>query len=319
MKKISILDPSIISYNLGNEIISESIYKFVNNYFSNSFTVKLQFTERLRKISKKHIQSSDLTILAGTNSLSSKMLFLEQFPISILDLFSMKNILLCGVGWFQYEDKPNFIDKKIINHLLNNKFHHSVRDSYTFQMLNDSGIRNIINTSCPSVWDLTQEHLASIPSKKADNVLFTLTDYNKSFENDKNLLKMLAKDYKNLFFWPQGLGDAKYFRSISEESNVDVKIISPNLCSFDDFLQTVQVDYIGNRLHAGIRAIQKGRRAHIISIDNRAHEISKDINLSSSIRGDFESVHEFISSNNETALSIPYDAIDTWKSQFSEF
>ena len=127
------------------------------------------------------------------------------------------------------------------------------------------------------------------------------------------------KDYKNLFFWPQGLGDAKYFRSISEGSNVDVKIISPNLCSFDDFLQTVQVDYIGNRLHAGIRAIQKGRRAHIISIDNRAHEISKDINLSSSIRGDFESVHEFISSNNETALSIPYDAIDTWKSQFSEF
>ena len=174
MKKISILDPSIISYNLGNEIISESVYKFINNYFSNTFTVKLQFTERLRQISKKHLQSSDLTILAGTNSLSSKMLFLEQFPINIFDLFSMQNILLCGVGWFQYEDKPNFIDKKIINHLLNNKFHHSVRDSYTFHMLSDSGIKNIINTSCPSVWDLKQEHLANIPSKKADNVIFTL-------------------------------------------------------------------------------------------------------------------------------------------------
>ena len=63
-------------------------------------------------------------------------------------------------------------------------------------MLNDSGIRDIINTSCPSVWDLTQEHLASIPSKKADNVLFTLTDYNKSFENDKNLLKIGMKKCK---------------------------------------------------------------------------------------------------------------------------
>lgn len=319
MKKISILDPSILSYNLGNEIISESVNKFIDNDLPNSFKIKLQFTERLRKKSKKHIQSSDLTILAGTNSISSNMLFLEQFPINIFDLLTMKNILLCGVGWFQYESKPGPLNKKLLKHLLHKKFYHSVRDSYTFEMLYSSGIKNIINTSCPSVWDLKQDHLENIPTTKADNVILTLTDYNKCFDSDQKLIELLSNHYKKLFFWPQGQGDVEYFHAITKGFNTNIETISPNLKTYDNFLQEIRVDYVGNRLHAGIKAIQNGRRTHIISIDNRASEISKDINLSCSMRGDFESLHEFVSSNNETALSIPYDAIDMWKSQFSGF
>ena len=36
---------------------------------------------------------------------------------------------------------------------------------------------------------------------------------------------------------------------------------------------------VGTRLHAGIRALQKGNQALILSVDNRATEINKDINI----------------------------------------
>ena len=186
-------------------------------------------------------------------------------------------------------------------------------------MLNSSGIKNVINTSCPSVWDLKQNHLENIPTKKADNVILTLTDYNKCFESDQKLIELLSNQYKKLFFWPQGQGDMEYFQAITQGFNTEIETISPNLKSYDNFLQEIQVDYVGNRLHAGIRAIQNGRRTHIISIDNRASEISKDINLSCSMRGDFDSLQDFISSTNQTILSIPYDEIELWKSQFIGF
>ena len=155
MKKVSIFDPSILSYNLGNEIISNSINKFISENLNDSFVIKLQYTERLRKKSKTHIQNSDLVILAGTNSLSSNMFSLEQFPIQPFDLISINNILLCGVGWFQYQNKPNLVNRKLLKILLRKDMTHSVRDTYTKRMLNSIGINNVINTSCPTVWDIT--------------------------------------------------------------------------------------------------------------------------------------------------------------------
>ena len=39
------------------------------------------------------------------------------------------------------------------------------------------------------------------------------------------------------------------------------------------------IDYVGTRLHAGIRALQHKKRTIIIGIDNRAIEKAKDFNL----------------------------------------
>ena len=318
MKKVAVLDPSILSYNLGNQIIAESIFSLFDSILLNSFIVKLQYAERLGNISKKHISSADLTILAGTNSLSSNILGLEQFPLSLKDLLTLKNILLCGVGWYQYENIPNFFNQKLLKHFLNDEFNHSVRDSYTKNMLKKIGITNVINTSCPSLWNITKVHLLNIPTQKAENVVITLTDYNKSFKNDMCFIEKVAKEYKKIYFWPQGAGDKRYLESILKKSNANIEFIAPNLSSYDKFLIETNTDYIGNRLHAGIRAIQFGKRTHIIEIDNRASEISKDINLWSSKRGNLESLSEFIESREEMELSIPYDDINFWKSQFSE-
>ena len=244
MKKVSILDPSILSYNLGNEIISNSIDNFISEHLNESFVIKLQYTERLRKKSKNHIKNSDLAILAGTNSLSSKMFCLEQFPIQPFDLISINNILLCGVGWFQYQNKPNLINSSILKILLRKDMTHSVRDSYTKKMLNSIGINNVVNTSCPTVWNITPDHLATIPDTKAKYVVTTLTDYNKDIVLDSKLLEILDSNYEKVFFWPQGLGDYEYLMQLVQNIKINLEIISPNLRSFDFILENEDIDYV---------------------------------------------------------------------------
>jgi hypothetical protein len=39
------------------------------------------------------------------------------------------------------------------------------------------------------------------------------------------------------------------------------------------------VDFVGARLHGGIRALQRGRRTLTIALDNRAREIAGDTGM----------------------------------------
>ena len=55
-----------------------------------------------------------------------------------------------------------------------------------------------------------------------------------------------------------------------------------------------ELDYVGTRLHAGVRAMQKGRRSIILSIDNRAREMGKDYNLNVIERNDIYKLEEYI-------------------------
>ena len=53
--KISICDTSICDDNLGNEIIMDSVYKIINEVFTDSFFIKLQYLENYNDFSKKDI------------------------------------------------------------------------------------------------------------------------------------------------------------------------------------------------------------------------------------------------------------------------
>ena len=66
-----------------------------------------------------------------------------------------------------------------------------------------------------------------------------------------------------------------------------IQILSQSLEGYDNLLKSKEeLDYIGTRLHAGIRALQFKRKSIIVGIDNRSNEISKDINLPIIIRKD---------------------------------
>lgn len=316
MKKITILDTDITSSNLGNEIIMQGVYDFLHARFQNDYLMKLECTDHIGPMSKKYILSSDLSFIGGSNLLTSQINKYKQIGFSFFDSFIVQNMILIGVGWWQYQNKPNLLSKIFLRNLLASKMVHSVRDEYTKEKLAIIGINNVINTSCPSTWNLTESHCNKILKTKSDSVVFTLTDYSHSSKSDTNFINILKDNYKRIFFWPQGWNDLDYIKSLKIRHPDRIKIIPPYLKSFDDLLENNEIDYIGTRLHAGIRAIQKKRRALILSIDNRATEISNDISMNVVPRDAIDKIEFFITSEYKTKVKIPQQNIDAWKAQF---
>ena len=154
-----------------------------------------------------------------------------------------------------------------------------------------------------------------IPRKKADSVVTTLTDYNKSKEFDFFLLDTLIKEYRNVFIWIQGDKDFSYLESYQNFSTL--KIISHSLKAYDDFLRSTDCDYVGTRLHAGIHALNNKKRSIIIAVDDRAVKIANDTNLPVIRREEIKTkLTSFIERDFATEIRIPIDSIKKWKAQF---
>ncbi|MEJ0000264.1 MAG: polysaccharide pyruvyl transferase family protein [Verrucomicrobiota bacterium] len=82
-----------------------------------------------------------------------------------------------GVGWWQYQDPPDWRSWFLWMAALSWRHLHSVRDEYTRSKLAAMGLRNVINTGCPTMWPFLDFDQSTIPVTKAENALLMLTDY----------------------------------------------------------------------------------------------------------------------------------------------
>lgn len=313
MKIISVFDTTISDYNLGNEIIMESVYNHLRDVFPDDFFYKLPYMEITRH-TLGYISNSDLVFFGGTNSLSSKMEKYKQWDVNLYKSLFIKDVILMGLGWWQYQNSASLYTKLLLRRLLSSERLHSVRDSYTEKKLRAIGFLNVVNTGCPTLWNLTPTHCSAIRVDKSDEVVMTLTDYNQDADSDRRLVDLLLKKYRRVRVWLQGVGDKAYIDSICSGK---VDIIPPSLQAFDEALSDPNVDYVGTRLHAGIRALQKKRRTIIIAVDNRALEMKKDFALPVISREDTLELGNLISDSRETKISLPHMLISQWKAQFA--
>lgn len=315
MKNISLLNPTIATSNIGDHIILESIKNELKEMFPNDFFIDLPTQERIHSTSWKIIKKSDLSFVCGTNLLSSNMNSYNQWKINLLDSLFLKKAILLGVGWWQYQKKPNFYTKFLLKRVLHSKVLHSVRDNYTQKKLESIGITNVVNTACPTMWSLTEIHCKKIPKGKGKNVVCTITDYNIDKKKDLLLFKTLVENYENVYLWLQGSQDYNFYKE--NLSHDDIKIIPPNLDAYNNFLKnTEDLDYVGTRLHAGIKAMQYFKRSIIIAIDNRSIEMSKDVNLVIFPRENISNLSTILNSSFETKIKLPEEKIKKWKDQF---
>ncbi len=313
MSIVTILNPSICSPNLGDQIIIDSVQKILEDIFVEALFIHIQTQDIISKNSYKFIRQSQFSFVGGTNLLSSNMNFYNQWKVNGWDSLFMKEIILMGVGWWQYQKQPNLYTKLLLTNVLNKKKLHSVRDSYTEKQLKSIGISNVVNTSCPTMWGLTEEHCAKIPEKKSDAVLVTFTEYNQNSKYDSQLLNLLTKKYNKIYFWTQQPKDYEYMYNLAGDK---VTYVSPNVKALDVVLNS-EIDYVGTRLHAGIRALQHQKRSLILSVDNRALEIAKDTHLPVLIRDDLEAIAKWIDSNYKAKIKLPLSQITEWKNQFN--
>ena len=316
--KVCLLDPGIENHqgtpssNLGDLIIQEAVNRELNEIFGRHI-VRLSTQTPLRQNEFKLLEECSIIFVGGTNLLSSYMNKYKQWKISFVDALRIKKAILFGVGWWQYQKTPNFYTSWLIKTAISNKFIHSVRDNYTKAKLQKIGIRNIINTSCPTTWPLAKVKPEEIPSSKSQNVLVMLTDYNKNVYLDKKLLEMTFNKYEKVFFWPQGRGDKDYILDLG----FPVTVLEHSLEALDCFISSgISFDYIGTRLHGGIRCLCSRKRSLILAIDNRAEEIANDIQIPIVTRTDLNKVESWINDNSITKINLDLDAISTWKSQF---
>lgn len=322
MKTVLLFDTGIATLNVGDEIINESIRMnwkdlFLSNYIIKfpSHTPTFYLWQNLFVKKNKIYANADLKFLCGTNALYTDMLRPEPaWNIFLTNTSIAKNTVCLGVGIGVNSNKTTWYTKKLYNKVLSPNYIHSVRDEKTKKMLEELGFK-AWNTGCPTLWGLTPEFCQTIPHKKSKNVIFTLTNYDTDKTNDLLMVSILKKNYEKLYFWPQSFDDLKYLETLTELANIE--ILAPNLTSYEEILNE-NIDYVGNRLHGGIFAMQHKSRAIIISIDYRAKEMSESYGFKCIDRKRIEEDLEIaINSEWETKITgLDFEKIEAWKRQF---
>ena len=313
MRPITLFDTGIASNNAGDEIIMDAVRDIVRALFPRAFLYRVPTHDVISGPSRRLAAKSALGIVGGSNLLKPRLMRHPLWHLRLADAFALRDIVLLGVGYQNYDVPPTAFTRWFLGRILHPRFIHSVRDSYTATHLRRI-VPNVVNTSCPTTWTLTPAHCATIPAQRAREALTFLTFYNRDPAADGALLDLLVRRYERVHFWPQQYEDLIYLRSLGDRP---ISIVAPTVADYDAFLDAHAVDVVGSRLHGGIRALQRRRRALVLAIDNRAREIARDTGLPVADRSDLAAVERWIAEPAPTRMHLPDDAIAAWKSQFA--
>lgn len=304
LKTIAVIDTSFGSWNLGDEIIMQAVNSVIHEMFPDARVFRLPSQEALSRRSYYFLRHSDLCFIGGTNILASKCWRLRWY-----DPIFLRSAICFGVTWGGTRPKPSLGDRILLRSVLDGGQIHSVRDEYTRSLLDVVGVASVC-TSCPTMWALVPEHCAAIPHRKAENVVFTLTGYRCEPSADRAMIETLKRHYRTLHFFPQMHGDWEYFQHL----NIDgVRLIGQNLRSYDEFLAKEEVDYVGSRLHGGIRALQFKKRTLVIGIDHRSTQIAHDTGLPMLPRTEMHQLDRWVAGSAPTRIKLPIEDITNWK------
>lgn len=325
MKNILLLDTSVGSLNQGDKIINISIKKNWKELFDDNYIMDLATHTPMYSAVQSFLyrdklsvfKNADYKFLCGTNALYTNMLRpLPTWNINILNCGLATNTICLGAGIGINSKNVNLYTRALYDKVLSHDYIHSVRDSKTKDFLENLGFK-AENTGCPTLWGLTPGHCQNIPKSKGRTVVFTLTYYERDEKNDKTMIDILCRNYEQVLFWPQCIKDLDYLSSIDDLKRI--KIISPTIDGYDMALSGDGVDYVGNRLHGGIFALQHKCRSIIISIDYRAERMSADYSFECIKRDDISSkLEEKINAKWPTVITgIDFSKVELWKGQFT--
>ena len=322
MKNILLLDTSVGSQNKGDDIIMECVRKELQFILKDNFEYTLpthvspfhwyqvwRNSNRLRSYAE-----CELKFIGGSNILCKDLL--THYPQWNINWFNCKPLagsIGVGIGAGAGERLSNWYTRKMYQRVLNYDYFHSVRDERTKKYLENLGLK-AINTGCVTMWMLTPDFCKTIPSMKSQKVVFTLTMRLDLREADQFLIDTLVDNYEEVYFWPQGMYDYDYFRSLKNVESV--KVLQASKVAYDNFLTNNVTDYVGTRLHGGVYAMRHGCRSIIIAIDERAREINMANNLNCIDVKEINQLSEYINSEFETKVVMDFEAISRWKSQF---
>lgn len=312
VRTVTVIDTAVASTNLGDQIIMEAVRRQLADVCPGALLHTVASHEWMGRRSRRLVGEARVAIVGGSNLLSSRMWWRPLWKITPLDVFRRGERVLMGAGWYQDQGAPDLYSRWLLRGLLSRRWLHAVRDSQALAQLARAGVTNVLNTGCPTLWDLDAKHCAAVPTTRGEAVLTTVNTYLPNPELDRGMLDVLRARYRKRYLWPSTAGDAAYALTLDP----DLEIVAPSVEGLDRLLESDHaLDYVGNRLHTGIRALQKRRRSIVVEVDNRARTIGGDFALPTVARDDFEHLAARIESPFETTLRLPREAIERWKAQ----
>jgi polysaccharide pyruvyl transferase WcaK-like protein len=326
---IGIIDPSILSHdgliqgsNLGDAVIMKSVDHILRELFPQATFIRVSSHLKLGRFHRSKLKECDIVFVGGSNLLGGsyflwqRLKFVFQWKLSLLDSLSLLNkLVLFGPGWRQYNTNAGLYTRLRYSLTMSKQYFHSVRDKYTVQKLKGMGIENVSFTSCPTTWELGEYDASTIPCVKSDTVVTAVCDYKPHPKADIELFKLLKKNYKRVFLFPQSVADFEYLER--HDISLDgIEIIGSSLEELAQFYSENDCDFVGARLHGGIFSLQNKKRSLIIATDNRATEIRNSINLPVVDRLDYDGIERWIQFPMPFSIKLPTEAIMAWKKQF---
>ena len=310
---IVVVDPGAATTNLGDKIIAEAVERELISPLSEAALEvhRVPMHGALSDDQRELISRADDVIVSGTNLLSDHMRFRRSWQWDRKDIeLTAGKLTTFGVGWWQYQRSG--IDPLSARWLrrLTGSHAWAVRDDYSAKRLRKAGV-NAAHTTCPTLWSCRAQML---PSNERRAVV-TLTDYNQERAADEHLVRTLNGRFEEVRYWPQGPGDAAYLMSLAGVTAE--QILLPTLEAFDAALLADDTAYVGLRLHGGIRAIQLGVPSLILSVDNRAREISRSVDLVAPSRFAINDIDRALESGETRELAIPTETIDAWRREWT--
>ncbi len=326
MDTIVLFDPGIRSLNKGDEVISNSAFRELEKagILKDAFILKAAshapvvtwYQNGNKNPHTKIYDGATYKFICGSNLMWKNMMKpLTSLNINPFNCRPYRNSILMGVGVGQAKSKTNIYTKNLYKKILSKDYIHSARDGAAVEFIESLGYK-AIDTGCPTMWGFTPEFCADIPHDKAENVVFTLTDYGKDKQQDQKFIDILNENYKKVSFWIQGISDWDYFRSFAHIDNISV--IPPSLEAYSKVLSRPDTEYVGTRLHAGMFAMQHKKRTIILAIDNRVRDMNAAYDLHVVERDNIEELSDLINSSFETDVKLKQQNIDKWLSQFKK-
>lgn len=315
---IVLFNPSVMTENIGDQIIMRYCRDILCQLFPDSKCIDVSTHEIPSEALLHEIQATDLRFVCGTNLLTSHIekWWNWRLPDGFRKKLQYRNVILFGVGWNSYQDECSDYTRMIYKSLLHPSFFHSVRDQYSADKLRKAGIKNVLNTGCPTMWRFTPSFCKSIPAAKAKSVITSVTDYRRDIDADNAMLRILKNNYDTIYIWLQGKKDAEYLSMLHVP---DHSVLIDSIDAFDEKLVSGEVDYVGTRLHAGIYALNHQVRSIVIGVDNRSAEIASDTGLPVIERSRISAeLDGRIHSDWKTEIQLKQRNIDSFIQQFKE-
>lgn len=323
MDNILILDTSVGTRNRGDDIIMECARKELQPLIDRCFELTLPthvppfhwYQVMRNSLAVRTYASARYKFACGTNLLVPDLLtHYPQWNINLFNCKPLNGTVLLGIGAGARADgRLSRYTKMVYDRFLNKELFHSARDERSKRYMERLGLK-ALNTGCVTMWALTPEHCAQIPTRKTNRVIFTLTASDAIDAKDQELIDTLIESYEEVYFWPQGNNDYDYL--LKFDNIAGIKVVPATREAYDRFLTDNETDYVGTRLHGGIYALRHKRRAIIIAIDERASAINIDTNLPCLDKNNLPQLSAMINSELVTNINMPFDAIGRWKGQF---